>query len=435
MIRRNKIFSKLVLGIFLAASLSVSVPQSVFAASSRLGGTDRYDTSTKVSQNGWTTSDYVVLASGQGYADALCAAPVAKKFNAPILLTPSGTLSGQIKSEIARLKATHVIIIGGNASVSDAIEKQLSGMSLDVQRFGGKDRYETSAIVASKLLASAKEIVVASGQGYADALSIAPVAAIKGMPILLTSKDAVPDSVKSYIASNKANIGKTYVIGGTGAISDNVSSSLPISFRINGKDRFDTNVSIMAYFASNLKFDNLYIVRGVGPKGNEFADALSAAALAAKNSSAVMLTYGDISKADSDFVKINIKSSSNIVAVGGTAAVPDSVMSTIQQDVSSGSDSSSSSSADADLISAANSLKTIKGLNSAQQSIVDSVVSVIDKHSSDANYDYSSDSQVASVKTQYSALSSDDKTSFKTAIMNSGMSYSAAMTLKNKFGL
>lgn len=452
MIRRNKIFSKLILGIFLASSLSVAAPQSAFAASARLGGTDRYDTSAKVSQNGWTTSDYVVIASGQGYADALCAAPVAKKFNAPILLTPSSTLSGEIKSEIARLKASHIIIIGGNASVSDAIEKQLSGMSLDVQRFGGKDRYETSAIVASKLLASAKEIVIASGQGYADALSIAPIAAIKGMPILLTSKDSVSDSVKSYIDENKANIDKTYVIGGTGSISDSVAGSLPISFRINGSDRFATNVSIMTYFASDLKFDNLYVVRGVGPTGKEFADALSASALAAKNSSPVMLTYGDISEADGDFIKTNIESSANIVAVGGDSAVPDSLLNTIQGDAdqpkiqnpnssssgsSSGSSGSSSSSTtpDSELISAENSLKSITGLNSAQQKIVDSVVSIIDKHSSDSNYDYSSDAEVKTVQSQYNALSPDDKTSFKSAIIGSGISYSAGMTLKNKFGL
>lgn len=449
MIKRNKIFSKIILGIFLASSISTAVPQNVSANSARLGGTDRYDTATKVSQNGWTTSDYVVLASGQGYADALCAAPVAKKLNAPILLTPSGTLSGEIKSEIARLKATHVIIIGGNASVSTDIEKQLSGMSLDVQRFGGKDRYETSAIVASKLLGTAKEIVVASGQGYADALSIAPIAAIKGMPILLTSKDAVSDSVKSYIDSNKANIDKTYVIGGTGSISDNVASNLPISFRLNGSDRFATNISIITYFASDLKFDNLYVVRGVGPTGKEFADALSASALAAKNSAPVMLTYGDISEADGDFIKTNIESSSNIVAVGGIAAVPDSVINTIQKDAdqpkvknpsstSSGnsSDSSgSSSSADSGLISARNSLATIKGLDSAQQKIVDSVISIIDKHSSDSNYDYSNDSEVAAVKSEYNALLNDDKTSFKAAIMNSGISYSSGIELKEKFGL
>ncbi|WP_406542074.1 cell wall-binding repeat-containing protein [Clostridium ljungdahlii] len=138
MLRRNKIISKLILGVFLASSTVFAAGQNVFAASSRLWGQDRYATSTAVSKNNWTSSDYVILASGEGYADALCAAPVAKKYNAPILLTGSKELNEGVKSEITRLKATHVIEIGGEASISSDIENELKSMKLNVQRLGGQ---------------------------------------------------------------------------------------------------------------------------------------------------------------------------------------------------------------------------------------------------------------------------------------------------------
>ncbi|WP_406541240.1 cell wall-binding repeat-containing protein [Clostridium ljungdahlii] len=45
----------------------------------RIYGSDRIGTSLKISQNGWKDgSSTVVIAQGYGYADALCAAPLAK---------------------------------------------------------------------------------------------------------------------------------------------------------------------------------------------------------------------------------------------------------------------------------------------------------------------------------------------------------------------
>ncbi|WP_332694490.1 cell wall-binding repeat-containing protein [Halalkalibacter lacteus] len=54
--------------------------------------------------------------------------------------------------------------------------------------------------------------VVANGQGYADALSIAPIASSLEMPILLTKKDGVPGSVLDYVVSSAIEF--SFVIGG-----------------------------------------------------------------------------------------------------------------------------------------------------------------------------------------------------------------------------
>ncbi len=69
--------------------------------------------------------------------------------------------------------------------------------------------------------------------------------------------------------------------------------------------------------------NNVYIAKGGGPAGNEFADALSASALAAKNNSPVVLTQDDVKDSTQKFMEDNVDASANIVAVGGQASVSD----------------------------------------------------------------------------------------------------------------
>lgn len=326
---KRKIIASFILSAVCASTVNFASTKTVSAATARLGGQDRYETSTKISQNGWTTSDYVVLASGQGYADALCAAPIASKNSAPILLTPSNNLDQNVKSEITRLKATHVIEIGGTGSISMNVENELKSMGLSVQRLGGADRYETSVKVA-KELGTPNKIVVTSGEGYADALSIAPIAAKQGMEILLTSDTGIPDTVKDYIQDNQSSIVDTYVIGGTAVIPDSTTGDLSNPIRISGADRYETNVNVLDYFKSSIDMNNVYIAKGGGTADNEFADALSASALAAKTNSPVVLTQDDIKDSTQKFIEDNVNASDNIVAVGGQASVSDYLLEHIE---------------------------------------------------------------------------------------------------------
>ncbi|QXE19754.1 cell wall-binding repeat-containing protein [Clostridium sp. 001] len=441
MLRRNKMISKLILGVFLASSTVFAAGQNVFAASSRLWGQDRYATSTAVSKNSWATSDYVVLASGEGYADALCAAPVAKKYNAPILLTGSKELNEGVKSEITRLKATHVIEIGGEASISSDIENELKSMKLNVQRLGGQNRFETSVVVANSL-ENVTKVVVTSGYGFADALSIAPIAAEQGIPILLTGKDSLSDAVQNYINQNKDSIKNSYVIGGQGVISDSAISGLPTVARISGQNRFDTNVKVLSYFKSSIDFNNLYVVKADGPTGNEFADALSGSAAAAKTSSPIILTYNTLYSGMEDFIKSNVPKTASITAIGGAAAVPDSLVSDVEQTVSGISiqnpptpGGGSSSSDDANLSSVLSKLKSMdtSKLDTNQKTIISDVITALDKYEADSSYNYNTDAQ--NVKQLYNNLTHDEKSSLQTAVVNAGISMSEGITLANKFGL
>ncbi|MFC0903443.1 cell wall-binding repeat-containing protein [Clostridium sp. MT-14] len=287
----------------------------------RLWGEDRIETSLKISQEGWKYgAATAVIAQGYGYADALCAAPLAKKYNAPIILSRQDSLDDETIKELKRLEVDRAFVIGGTGSLSDNVESQLKDIGVStVKRLGGQDRYETSVKIAEEL-ENVSNIVVASGSGYADSLSIASIAAKKGMPILLSQSDALPQAVKNYLKNR--NIEKTYIVGGTGVISSDLESSFTNAVRLGGATRFDTNLAVLQNFKSDLNFSNVYVARGNGPNGDEFADALSGSALAATESAPVVLTDNTVASKTADFLKENMSDKTVITALGGTAVVP-----------------------------------------------------------------------------------------------------------------
>ncbi|OBR91254.1 MULTISPECIES: cell wall-binding repeat-containing protein [Clostridium] len=339
----KKIVSKVITPLFVlgiavsgfGGSVSAETASSTSAANTdadaavtedRISGNNRIETSLKISGNGWENgADTVVIAQGYGYADALCAAPLAKKNNAPIILSSKDSLSGSTIDELKRLKAKNAFVIGGTGSLSDDVTAQLKNIGIsNVERLGGADRYETSVKIAQKL-GSVSSVVVTSGGGYADSLSIAPIAASKGMPILLTRSNSMPDVVENYIKGQ--SVSKTYVVGGTAVIKDDVKNSLPNAERIGGATRFDTNLDILQNFKSDLNFDNVYVAEGDGPNGNEFADALSGAALAAQKSAPLVLIYKTMNSNSANFIVSNMSQKTVVTALGGTMVVPDTVVS------------------------------------------------------------------------------------------------------------
>jgi len=313
------------------ASVNVKAASVTPPESPRLWGADRYETAVKVSQAGWTSaSDYAIIASGEGYADALCAAPLAKANNAPILLASKDTISQSTLAELKRLNVKHVYIIGGQGSISEAVENKIkSEITSDIQRLGGQNRYETSVKVAEKVGVLTK-VVLASGEGFADALSAAPVAAIEGMPILLTESKTLSKPVADYIKAN-SGITKTYVIGGIASVSESTMGSVPGAERFGGADRFETNAKVIKGFSADFDFKNVYVALGHGPNGNEFADALTGSALAAKNKSPLIITGKELDSSIEELLKSKLTASSTITVLGGTANVSDTLLSDMKE--------------------------------------------------------------------------------------------------------
>lgn len=290
----------------------------------RLGGSDRYETSASISQSGWAgASSYVVLATGNNYPDALSAAPLAKKYSAPILLTDKDSISESTLSQIKRLNASYVFILGGTGVISKAIESQLTTMGITTERLGGNDRFETSIKIAEKLNCVSGEIMVANGYAWEESLSASSIAAIKGIPIILTNNTALPSSVKTFI--NKNTFTKTYILGDTDLISNSVANMFPNKERIVGSDQYERNINIIRKFGSELSSSNICIATA-----KDFADALSGSALATKFSSAILLVDDKNLKAvTTQYISEKLSSISNLYIFGQQGAVSDSAISTL----------------------------------------------------------------------------------------------------------
>ncbi|BCB05804.1 hypothetical protein KH172YL63_39370 [Bacillus sp. KH172YL63] len=250
----------------------------------RIFGSDRYQTAVEISRKGWEQSDVAVIATGRNYPDALSATPLAYHHSAPLLLTDTTTLTQTVKDELKRLKVKKVILVGGKSVISPNVEKELKELKVKtVNRISGSDRYDTSVKIAEQL-GFTDRAVVATGESFADALSIAPIAASLEMPILLTKKSGTPESVSNFIEESMFE--QFYVVGGESAIPDMVAEELMYYERLSGADRYETNSMIIQYFASELNMSTPFIATG-----KNYPDALAGSALAAANGNPVVLTH------------------------------------------------------------------------------------------------------------------------------------------------
>ncbi|WP_139903207.1 glycoside hydrolase family 3 N-terminal domain-containing protein [Clostridium thermarum] len=278
----------------------------------RLGGANRYETSVMVSQAGWTTAENVVLARGDDFADALCAAPFAKQLNAPILLTSTKTLDSSVIAELKRLNPKKVYVIGGIGAISTTVETQVKAMGIVVERIAGNDRYETSLAIANRMT-NKGQVFLATGTNFADALSISSYAAAIESPILLTAKVQISADVANFIKTNKS---KVYVIGGDGVVSEAVVKSIAGAERISGTDRYATNLAILNKFEADFDFSNIYLTTG-----SDYPDAICTSALAACGKSPIILVNTKDTAAQNTYIKSIISKVKTVNIIGGEGVI------------------------------------------------------------------------------------------------------------------
>ncbi|MBV7273456.1 cell wall-binding repeat-containing protein [Clostridium sp. PL3] len=317
---------------------SLLVSSSVFAKGnvniSRLAGQDRYGTSNAVVSQGWTQSDYAVLVNSENFPDAITSAPLAKKYNAPILLTDTNRLTDSTKQKIQDLQIKNVFIVGGSGVVSSNVETELKGMGISVKRIWGQDRYETSVNVA-KELGTFKGVFVVNGEYYEDALSAAPIAAKLQYPIILVEKNNVPDMVKKYINNQVGtNNGEIEVIGGQDVLDGKAVSTLNPTKTYNQSTKYERNLALINNYKTQLDLNKVYIASDKG-----FADALSGSALAGKDGNPIIL-IGDSNEKDvNTFISNN--NVENVNALGGTGVLSDNVVNIVTGNASSTADEDS----------------------------------------------------------------------------------------------
>lgn len=187
-------------------------------------------------------------------------------------------------------------------------------------RLFGADRYATAVRVSEVVFADgASTVFIATGTGFADALSAAPAAASVNAPLLLTPPSSLPSSVrKELIRLDPTTI---VIVGGPGAVSRAVEAALrslpgaPAVERLEGADRFATSRAIAStYFASAT---DVFLATG-----RNFPDALAAGPAAAHRGAPVILVDGGQPRIDAGTIAlIDALGASVITIAGGTGAV------------------------------------------------------------------------------------------------------------------
>ncbi|GEM_PF-6739940 len=302
----------LALMVVMAMVFSVLMPSSF--ALVRYSGDNRYETAAAISKAGWEGgADVVILARGDDFADALAGVPLAHLHGAPVLLTRPNSLPEATLAEIQRLGASSIYILGGTKAVSAEIAKQLTDIGLEVIRISGKDRYNTAAAIANVLAPEgANTAFIVYALNFPDALAAAPYAAMSGCPILLTDANALhEDTAQALIDLGAEN---TYVIGGSGVISNSVMEELPNPERIWGANRYLTSLALAQRFldANN----HIFIATGADESGG--ADAIAGGALAAKQGTGILLIGNSVCDEVAGFLSAGIE---NATVFGGVAAV------------------------------------------------------------------------------------------------------------------
>jgi putative cell wall-binding protein len=218
------------------------------------------------------------MVSGVNFPDALSAGPVAAAFDAPLLLTHPTSLVEDIRLELERLSPLEIIILGGVAAVSQALEDQLVSAGYSVTRIAGTNRYETSVLTSQLAFQTADTVFIVAGENFPDALAGSAAANTFMAPLLLLpgKSTAVNPVVASYLSDLQPS--KIFVLGGPAVVYDELVSALGAYGdveRVWGANRIDTSVEIAKRFFSSAQ-------AGIITFGWNFPDALAGSMLASK---------------------------------------------------------------------------------------------------------------------------------------------------------
>lgn len=194
----------------------------------RCYGQSRVQTAEKIYELGvgdW--SNTAILVTGTDYADALSASAYSYATNSPIfLIDGSGEMSTVTKYRLTSGAFDRVVIVGGSAVVSEEVEDSLESSGVQVERWAGNNRYQTSSIVALNAMDEGvldiDEVGVASGRNYPDALSASAVIGRKSGILILADGSSSGLSAIDDLLGGSTDVSTVTVFGGTSSVAQSV---------------------------------------------------------------------------------------------------------------------------------------------------------------------------------------------------------------------
>ena len=211
------------------------------------------------------TSEWVVLAPGESWADAAVAGPLAASLDAPVLLVPPGGLqSPTARPDLAAFLRSagvrRVVIVGSPDVLPNHEPSVLYGLGMlprNIERVHGTDPIGISVAVAERMGLPAemgelgRTVIIASDQSVADTVALGPLAAAGPFPLLLTVPDALDPRIAEYLAEHE--IGHVVLVGGEAAMTPAVENAIGRAgaqvTRLAGIDRYHTAALAMDLMA------------------------------------------------------------------------------------------------------------------------------------------------------------------------------------------
>ena len=283
----------------------------------RYGGADRYAVAVEAAKANFAESKTILLVNGLASGDALSASNVSQG-TMPILYTKADKLAKVTADYLAQAKPEKVIIVGGPASVTPAVEQEIKTLSANtqVERIGGANRYAVNA----KTLAGYKDYtnaVITSGDAFADALMAVPYAKSVNAPVLMVKKDSVPNETKASLTAAK-NLKTLTIIGGPGTVTDATKLALEGVTRLNakrvsGKDRFALSAEVAKLFNEPKQ---VMIANGLVP-----SDALTSGPLSQRDQLPILLVRTKGFDAGVQSYLKDTRSLEKAILVGGPASI------------------------------------------------------------------------------------------------------------------
>lgn len=322
------------------------------------GGRDRYDTALRLANNfgktkGLGSVPVAFVASGYTLVDAVSVSGLAGFLDAPVLLTQTDSLHGGVSDFIEDYGINTIYVLGGSAAIADNVLEDMEALanSPTVTRIMGDDRYATAAAIASQLGGGAAwcggedaaAILVNGGDvSLAEAMMVGPIAHRLQLPVLMTAADELPSATADFIEAE--DIEHVVIVGGTDGVSEDVEDAVSDAGvdtveRIAGDTAAATSVELAGLLTGDCK-DDLAPASGdtvALVNRDALPDGIAAAPVLSSTYDGghlvPILVVGDTLPASvRDYLAATPESvggnklSLSIVAIGGTAAVSDSVM-------------------------------------------------------------------------------------------------------------
>lgn len=190
----------------------------------RLAGSDRFETSRLVIAHAFpNATPSVYVATGLNFPDALSAAAAAGAKKMPVLLVngTNGDIDAATSSLLRAKKVTNTIVAGSTVTVSAGIEARLRTFGT-VKRLGGVDRFDTSQKLNRDAFSTAKQVYLATGMHFPDALAGAALAGAKAAPLYVVQPGCVSGAVLNDLTAFATS--SVTLFGGEPALSRSVAT-------------------------------------------------------------------------------------------------------------------------------------------------------------------------------------------------------------------